>query len=274
MSPVQIRQIFYDEASHQALDPAFIPLDNTANPRPDWREYWPIRQQLLAEPLADEEALYGFFSWKFGAKTGLSGAQAIAFAAASERDVVLFSPFVEQASFFLNIFEHGEANHPGLMAATQAFVDAAGLSIDLARSVADHSRTVFSNFFVAKPRFWREWLRLGEQLFAACETPGHPVGRLLATQTKYHAAVGEVEMKVFVVERLASLLLLDRRWTSLAYDPFALTRTGIAASYLDEEMRIANGLKLAFLQTGDPRYLESFQRARAEAMRRCAAVAG
>lgn len=267
MTPVQVHQIFYDEASRQALDPCFIPLDNSANERPDWREYWPIRQHLLSHPL-DDNTLHGFFSWKFGAKTSLRGEEVIRFAAASDCDVVLFSPFVEQASFFLNIFEHGEANHPGLLPAMQAFVDGIGLRVDLARSVSDHSRTVFSNFFVARPRFWREWLHLGEQLFAACETPDHPVGRLMAEQARYHAAAGEVELKVFVVERLASLLLLDGRFTSTAYDPFALERTGIPASYLDEDMRIANGLKLAFMHSGDPKYLESFHRTRGEVMQR------
>lgn len=269
MTPVQVHQIFYDEASRQALDPCFIPLDNSANERPDWREYWPIRQHLLSHPL-DDNTLHGFFSWKFGAKTSLRGEEVIRFAAASNCDVVLFSPFVEQASFFLNIFEHGEANHPGLLPAMQAFVDGIGLQVDLARSVSDHSRTVFSNFFVARPRFWHEWLQLGELLFDACETPEHPVGRLMAAQAKYHASVGEVEMKVFVVERLASLLLLDPRFSSVAYDPFALKRTGIAASYMDEEMRIANGLKLAYLGTADAKYIDCFQRTRAEVMRRCA----
>ena len=272
MTPVQVHQIFYDEVSRNALDPRFIPLDNRANPRPDWREYWPIRQHLLAHTL-DEHTLHGFFSWKFGAKTGLTGDQVHAFAGASDKDVVLFSPFVEQASFFLNIFEHGEANHPGLLPAMQAFVDAAGLRADLARNVADHSRTVFSNFFVAKPRFWRQWLHLGEQLFEACETPGHPIGRLMGAQARYHASVGEVELKVFVAERLASLVLLDGRFTSTAYDPFALKRTGIAASFMDEEMRIANGLKLAYLGTADVKYIDCFQRTRAEVMRRCAPTA-
>jgi hypothetical protein len=267
MAPVQVHQIFYDEVSRQALDPSFIPLDNRANARPDWREYWPIRQHLLTHSL-DENALHGFFSWKFGAKTSLRGEQVIRFAAASERDVVLFSPFVEQASFFLNIFEHGEANHPGLLPAMQAFVDDVGLGVNLAHFVSDHSRTVFSNFFVATPRFWREWLHLGERLFAACETPGHPIGRLMAAQARYHAAAGEVELKVFVVERLASLLLHDGRFSSVAYDPFALERTGIPASFLDEDMRIANGLKLAFIQSGDAKYLDSFHRTRGEVMQR------
>ncbi|MEO8155399.1 MAG: hypothetical protein ABI605_20210, partial [Rhizobacter sp.] len=235
MTPVKIHQIHYDEASRLAVDPQFIALDNSDNPRPDWREYWPIRQFLLSHTL-DENTYYGFVSPKFGAKTGLSGAQAIAFAAASDRDVVIFSPFVEQASFFLNVFEHGESNHPGLLPAMQQFVEQAGLQIDLARVVCDHSRSIFSNYFVAKPAFWREWFRLGEALFTLCESQASPLAQAMVERAQYHQASGEVGIKVFIMERLASLVLVTSKFSSLAYDPFALTRTGIAASYLDEDM--------------------------------------
>lgn len=272
MAEVKIHQIHYDEATRQSVDPLFIPLDNSANARPDWREYWPMRNYLLTHTL-EEGAYHGFVSPKFGAKTGLTGAQAIAFAGASHRDVVTFSPYVEQSSFFLNIFEHGEANHPGLLGAMQQFVDLAGLKMTLSLTVCDNTTSVFSNYFVAKPAFWREWLSLGEALYALCETPGHPLAQAMVTQAKYHAASGEVGIKVFVMERLASLLLVRGGYTVQAYDPFALTRTGIPASYLDEEMRICNGLKVAFLATHDAKYIEAFQRARNAAFVRLRAAA-
>ena len=43
MSIIYAYQIYYSEQTRDALDPGFLPLDNLANPRPDWREYWPIR---------------------------------------------------------------------------------------------------------------------------------------------------------------------------------------------------------------------------------------
>lgn len=260
-TPVTIHQIFYDEATRRALDPAFVPLDNGANPRADWREYWPIRNHLLSHTLAEGE-YHGFVSPKFGQKTGLTGAQALAFAAASRADVVTFSPFVEQASFFLNVFEHGEVNHPGLLPAMQQLVDIAGLKINLGLTVCDHSRSVFSNYFVAKPAFWREWLALGELLFRLCEDPAHPLAQAMVAKAKYHEASGEVSIKVFIMERLASLLLVTGRYTVQAYNPFAIARSGIPASFLDEEMRVANALKLAYISSGDAKYIESFYRTR------------
>ena len=66
---MHIYQIRYD--SRLELDPGFEVLDNSANERPDWFEYWPIRRFLLNEAL-DENAFYGFLSPKFKLKTGLN----------------------------------------------------------------------------------------------------------------------------------------------------------------------------------------------------------
>ena len=257
MKPVHIHQIFYDEASRAAVDPRFIPLDNMANARPDWREYWPMRNFLTTQAL-DEDAYYGFFSPKFHAKTGLGGAAVLDFIEATDADVYVFSPYVEQASFFLNVFEHGEANHPGMLPAMQQFVTEIGLAVDLRTFVCVYANSVFSNYFVAKAAFWREWLVLGERLFALAESGQGPLAQLLNAPAKYHQQVGAVGLKVFIMERLVSLLLLFNKYQAKAYDPFALTRTPIPAGRLDHEMRIANALKLAFLQSGDERYIQSF----------------
>ena len=46
MAASYIYQIYYDEASRAALDPGFLPLDNTANLRPDWYEFHVIKKFL------------------------------------------------------------------------------------------------------------------------------------------------------------------------------------------------------------------------------------
>lgn len=263
MLPVRrfIYQIYYDDASKSAVDPRFIALDNAANSRPDWREYWPMRNFLLTHTL-EPDTLYGFFSPKFGQKTGLSGETVDAFIDANPADVYLFSPFVEQAAFFLNVFEHGEANHAGLMEAMQQFVAGLGLPLDLRTVVCDFNTAVFSNYVVAKPAFWERWLKVGEHLFATAEAGLGPFAASLNAATQYHEQVGAVGLKVFMMERLATLILLLNQFPVKAYDPFAITRSGIPASYLDEDMRVANALKMAFLQTRDVKYIETYSRLR------------
>ena len=73
MHPLHIYQILNHYTSRQDLDPGFDVLDNSANERPDWFEYWPIRKFLLNESL-NEDAFYGFLSPKFRHKTNLSAA--------------------------------------------------------------------------------------------------------------------------------------------------------------------------------------------------------
>ena len=73
MHPLHIYQILNHYTSRQDLDPGFDVLDNSANERPDWFEYWPIRRFLLNESL-NEDAFYGFLSPKFHHKTNLSAA--------------------------------------------------------------------------------------------------------------------------------------------------------------------------------------------------------
>ena len=74
MQALHIYQILTPYVSRQELDAGFEVLDNSANERPDWFEYWPIRGYLLKQTL-DENAFYGFLSPRFKLKTGLTAAE-------------------------------------------------------------------------------------------------------------------------------------------------------------------------------------------------------
>lgn len=264
---VHLFQIAYSEATRAAIEPGYGVLDNQANPRPDWFEYWPIRRFLLDTTL-DEAGFYGFFSPKFGSKTSLSHAQVQAFvqqAAAADppADVVLFSPQPDMGAFFLNVFEQGEAFDPGLIAAYEALLAHAGRPVALGGLVMDSRQTVFSNYFVARPAFWREWLALNEALFAVCEAPAEtaPIGlkAALCHPTTYTGPNGPAERKVFLMERAASLLLATQpRWRSVAHNPFGM---GWSMSRFREhptEAFISDALKIAYRDQRYPQYLQAF----------------
>ena len=159
MPALHLHQIAYSPESRAQIAPGWLVLDNLANPRPDWYEYWPMRQFLLNETL-DEEAFYGFFSPKFCAKTNLSLQDVQRFVAkhADQADVLLFSPQPDMGAFFLNVFEQGEAFDAGLIDACSAFLSHIGRPAPLRSLVMDSRQVVFSNYFIARPAFWREWL--------------------------------------------------------------------------------------------------------------------
>jgi hypothetical protein len=76
---IRLFSIFWSEVTQaQAIISGFEPLNNMENKRPDWYEYWPIRNILLNETL-DENTYYGFFSTKFSKKTQLSTKQTFDF---------------------------------------------------------------------------------------------------------------------------------------------------------------------------------------------------
>jgi hypothetical protein len=255
MHAVHTYQILNHYTSRQDLDPGYEVLDNSANERPDWYEYWPIRKFLLKESL-DENAFYGFLSPKFKLKTNLSAAAVRDFLQASDAatDVVLFSPSIHNSAFYLNVFEHGNAEHPGLLQVANEFFARINHAQPLENLVSDSRNTVHSNYFIAKPRFWRAWLKITEQLFSIAETDRDPLGAQLRTATQYRGR-REVQMKIFLMERVATwILITDPGFKARAHDPFA-SRSRI---YKLPVAIICDALKIAYSTQGRRQYLDVF----------------
>jgi len=258
---VQLYQIAYSPQTLAALEPGYLVLDNLANARPDWYEYWAIRQHLLATSL-DDAAFYGFFSPKFGRKTGWSHEKVTSFvqAHAAATDVFLFSPQPDMGAFFLNVFEQGELFDPGLIDAYGAFLASIGRAADLRGMVMDSRQIVFSNYFVARPAFWREWLALNEALFAACEGPAGELQRALTQPTTYP---GAAQRKVFLQERAASFLLATQpQWRTRAADPFTMGWSTTRFREHPVDAFISDALKIAYREQGFPEYMAAFAQVR------------
>jgi len=263
-SPVHLHLIVYSEATQALVGPGWKVLDNRANPRPDWYEYGPIRQFLQTAAL-DEGAFYGFFSPKFSSKTGLSHDEVVQFVHAHEgsADVMVFSPQPDMGAFFLNVFEQGEAFDAGLIAATEALLAHAGRPVPLKTLVMDARQIVFSNYFVARPAFWREWLALNEALWAVCEgqDTGAPAAlrEALTAPTTYRTGDMAAQRKVFVMERMASLLLATQpRFRSVAHNPFGFGWSMSRFRQHPTEAYISDALKRAWREQPWPQYLQAY----------------
>jgi hypothetical protein len=258
---VHLHQIAYSPQTLAAIEPGYAVLDNLANLRPDWYEYWPIRQYLLTQAL-DEAAFYGFFSPKFGVKTALRHADVVRVVQghAPMADVVLFSPQPDMGAFFLNVFEQGEFFDSGLIDAFEAFLQHIGRPVALRSLVMDSRQVVFSNYFVARPAFWRAWLVLCEQFFAVCEGPAGHLRDALIQPTSYS---GAVQRKVFLLERIASLMLaLEPAWRVRAADPFPFAWSMSRFREHPAEAVISDALKVAYREQPFPEYLAAFSRIR------------
>ncbi|HEV7610818.1 MAG TPA: hypothetical protein VGO37_02965 [Steroidobacteraceae bacterium] len=252
---MHVHQILNHYTSRQELDPGFEVLDNSANERPDWFEYWPIRKFLLNETL-DEDAFYGFLSPKFKVKTSLDSEAVREFIQACDAgaEVIVLSPSIHNSAYYLNVFEHGDAEHPGLKKIAGALFERLGFSADLDSLVSDSRNTVHSNYFIAKPRFWRAWLAINEKMFAIAESASDALGEALRTPTRYRGAAN-VQMKIFVMERMATwLLTTDRSFEVRVRDPFVahsrLYKLPVAV--------VCDALKIAYATQGRSQYKDVF----------------
>ena len=261
---IRIFQICYSPETLASIPAGFSALDNTRNERPDWREYWHIRQYLLSHTL-EENTLYGFFSPKFPQKTGLDlqGIQTFIDTHYHGEDVVFFSPFWDLSSFFLNVFEQADFFHDGIQATSRAFIKRIGgneASIDRVM----HSRnTIFCNYFLAGRKFWMKWLELGERLFAAAESTdaSDQLTAMLNAETRYGKQ--RVPRKVFVMERLASLLVAaDPTCTTCPFDTFRLAPSATPLNQHFHKAVSCDALKRAWMDSGSASAISTFMHIR------------
>ena len=259
---LSVHQIFYDDATRSKLDPGFLPLNNTANERPDWYELWPIRK-FLHNAVFEEGAWYGFLSTSFRAKTGLTATHVfdIVSKVGAQSDVVLFSPGWDQIAYFRNVFEQGDIFHPGLAEVSQRFLTHLGVDLDLGELVTHSLSSVFSNYVVARGAYWRRWLDLADALFDYAEGVG---ADHLANGTRYRGGRG-VHMKAFVQERLSAVVLARDDFRVFAHDLSATAPIGLFHDGLKTrlQLRRCDELKRLYCRTSEKSDLENYYALRA-----------
>lgn len=249
---IHIYQIFYDDKSRAALDPEAIPLDNTLGP-PDWYEFWPILK-FLRDTNLDDNAFYGFFSPSFADKAGFSVKQIKSIVAKERRrDVVIFSSFWTSLIVDQNPWLQGEHRHPGIIDRAQTFFDSIGLETDLPNLWTDTTTSAFSNYLVAKPKYWRKWLELAEKYYTFVET-SDPDG--LHQQVTTYRGKTSVAFKVFIQERLCShVLLLNDFDTIMPSHPFPPGRPMTNPARVRWALERMDNAKRRYRQTGNPVHL-------------------
>lgn len=258
---IKIFQIYYDQKTRAQIDPAFIPLDNTDNIRPDWVEYWPIRRILSSQTFDDDDYL-GFLSPKFSLKTGLSGVQVMDIVRQGDDEVISFSPFFDQGAIHANPFAQGEANHPGLLEVMRQVLEMLGVDIDPETIICDQTTTIFSNYFVARYSFWKKWFGYIERIIAVCEGPDCELKNLLMQATKYGNS-SEYAMKVFVLERMVTVVLEELGLRSRIGMDFSKAPTLLLGARENlVGLVICDALKGQYRRTGLPIYVETLLKVR------------
>ncbi len=252
--------IAYTQNLFDSVKPPFLPLDHTDNVRSDWQEYWPIRKFLLNNEL-DENGLYGFLSPRFTDKTGLDGTRLMEFLSNEGvgKDVITISPQPDMGAMFLNVFGQNELFDPGFCKTADVFFKTIGLDIETKTCVMDSTQIVFSNYFFAKPAFWRRWLQVNERIFYLCEQqPDFAANIGLLNKTSYRDGV---QRKVFLMERIASTLLVtEPQWQVGNYNTFLCAYSASRLNEFPGECQTADALKIAWNKTKNDFFLYEFHK--------------
>jgi hypothetical protein len=257
-----IYQIYYNDETQKKILSGFIPLDNTKNLRPDWFEFWVILN-FLRNNILDDDAWYGFLSPNFYEKTGFNSDFVLKVIEnyGTLGNVALFSRGWDQLAYFLNPFEQGEVWHPGLMTASQDFLNKYKLEINLNTLVSDTSSSVFSNYVIAKKEYWTQWKKIAEQFFEYVEN--NP--KYQAT-TSYGSLENQFAMKTFIQERFATLILSTNTFKVLNLDQSfsapIFTRLFPDDVKTRKLLQTCDLMKAKYLESKDEKYLEMYWRIR------------
>jgi len=167
---MKIFQIYFKPELIVYCDPHFVPLDNTANPRPELRE-WDVWDREYDQLMASDLEYWGFVSWKFKEKTNLTGQQVYDFINAYPgQDVYLLNPCILNEALFANSWEQGDFHHPNISAIGNKFLKKVGYGdVDVRLMLLDRNTTVFANYVVGSRKFWTKFMEFSRKLFTEAE---------------------------------------------------------------------------------------------------------
>ncbi len=160
---IAVYQIHFEPGQQKHLDPAFIPLDNTGHN--DLLREFAVFERLAADEGVSTLPLWGAVSWRFGEKTGLSGADFLRNVEANPGfDLYFCNPNPQGEALFGNFWQQGMTAHPAFREVVQAFLQANGRPTNLLDVVEPSALFSSCNYFVGNQKFWSAYLPFVRQM--------------------------------------------------------------------------------------------------------------
>jgi len=241
----KIFQIYFKPELKAHCDPAFTPLDNTANPRPELREWyvWDREYENLA---ASELDYWGFVSWKFKEKINLTGEQVFNFINANPgQDVYLLNPCIINEACFANSWEQGDLHHPNISAIGNKFLQKIGYDdADVKSMLLDRNKTVFANYVIGNKKFWSKFMEFSRQLFTEAEKDPVFKEEVFGTGRSNYAHDQSLPNFTFLIERLVPTFIELEELSAVGYKHTPETLPAKYQPYINEIMSLSD-LKVA-----------------------------
>ena len=226
---MKIFQLYYKPEQVEFLDPAFTPYSNTDNPRPELRE-WYIWDKEYENYCKQGLDMWGFVSWKFTAKTGLTGKQVLDHIQANpEHDVYLFNPCIVNEALFINNWEQGDIYHPNISAIGNSFLKKIGYEdYEVKEVLLDRTRTVFANYVVGNRKFWDGFMEFSRKLFSESDKDPEFKQQVFGEGLSRYAGDPTLPNFTFLIERLLPTYL---DLNELSVCPYSYTQETALAKY-------------------------------------------
>lgn len=242
---IKIFQIYFKPELLVHCDPHFIPLDNTANPNPELRE-WDVWNREYDELIASDLEYWGFVSWKFKEKTNLTGQQVYDFINAYPgQDVYLLNPCILNEACFANSWEQGDIHHPNISDIGNKFLEKIGYEdIDVKAILLDRNTTVFANYIVGSRKFWTKFMEFSRKLFT--EADADPVFKqeVFGAGGSNYAHDKSLPNFTFLIERLIPTFIELEQLSAVGFKHTPDTLALKYQPYADEIMALSD-LKVA-----------------------------
>ena len=215
---IKIFQIYFKPELKVHCDPAFTPLDNTANPRPDLRE-WYVWDKQYEELASSDLDYWGFVSWKFKEKTNLTGEQVFNFINANPgQDAYLLNPCILNEACFANSWEQGDIHHPNISTIGNSFFKKVGYGdIDAKGILLDRNATVFANYIIGSKKFWAKFMEFSRKLFTEAEKDLEFKHQVFGEGLSNYAHDRSLPNFTFLIERLIPTFLELESLSAIGY---------------------------------------------------------
>jgi len=242
---MKVYQIYYKNEHLPQLETAFTPWDNTANPHPEYQEWYVWNKDY--QKCCDEGLDYwGFLSWKFRQKTNLSGEQFLDWIKANPGyDLYFANPSIVNEACFINGWEQGDLYHPNISDIGNTFLEKIGYKdVDVTTILMDRSITMWCNYLVGSRAFWDKFMTFGEKLFTEAAKDPEFNHLVFGEGGSRYAFNPNLPMFIFLIERLVPTFIELEGIKCLAYQHTDATLHEKYRPYIGE-IRALSDLKVA-----------------------------
>lgn len=209
-----VRQIYYKEEQREHISEEAIPYFNSAvDISSNLHENSVFIKEGRNMP---DNAVCGYVSWKFEAKTGVSVKDIkTIFSANKGYDFYYINPFFELPLLYKNVWEQGEEYHSGITALADRLFSAANLNFDLGVPMGPDD-TLYSNYWFASGKYFAEYAALIEKVLLAIKRLPASEANAYFRSSGYHTGANAL---TFILERLFSTAKVNNYFASAKYFP-------------------------------------------------------